>query len=201
MITLLLMFTNLKKISGGHLKLKLIFKHGLDGSKSHPIFKQFMDPERKQGALLATTFVALQLTAEVFGNSVLIYENPRLASAYGCRPLRFWFVEEKETTAKSEIARLKSEAAQLVEFEWAPGIVISFKSIFSMNDTKIMNFVWEIRSAKRCFLCGATSIQFNTYMVFQADLEKLGDHCMSILHYLLRVFENIFNVEIRFCSP
>ena len=175
--------------------MQLIFKHGLDGSNSHPIFKQYMDPERKQGALLASTFVALQLTAEIGENSILIYENPHLASAYGCRPLRLWFIQEKEVTAKSEIARLKSEAAHLVQYEWAPGIVITFKSIFSMNDTKIMNFVWEIRSAKRCFICGATSIQFNRFMVFKADQDKLNDLCMSILHYLLRVFENIFHVK------
>ena len=153
-----------------------------------------MDPERKDGALLASTFVALQLTAEFEENSILIYENPRLASAYGCRPLRFWFVQEKEVTAKTEIARLKSEAAQLTVYEWLPGITITFRSIFSMNDTKIMNFVWEIRSAKRCFICGATSIQFNSFMDFIADPERLRDLCMSILHYLLRVFENLFHV-------
>ena len=77
-----------------HLDLLFIFKYGLDGSKGHPIFKQFMSCSRDQGALLATHMVGLQIVTVINGKVHILYNNSLCNSALSCRPVRYWFVNE-----------------------------------------------------------------------------------------------------------
>ena len=179
---------------GQNVDLQMLVKFGCDGSSGHSVFNQVVSQDRCQGALFASTFVVLQLIAYISGKIQILYENTHLASAYGVRPLRFWFVKETEGHAKLEISRLKGEAKNLETFIWAPGISVHFTAFFSMNDMKILNFAWNNRSAMNCVFCGKRPLQFKNPNEFEADPERLEDLCMSVLHYLIRLMEHIFKV-------
>ena len=181
----------------GDLELVMFSKFGVDGTKGIPIFKMICDEERKQGACIVSNLVPMQLVAFMGDHMHIIYQNPHVCSAYGCRPLRHWYTEEKENTAKEEIARLQGEASSLVAIDFGGGVIVNFKNFFSMNDLKIENFKFENRSPLKCAYCGAVPTQFHKKRDFMANLEYLGDLCMACLHFLIRTTEHLLKAGFR----
>ena len=161
--------------------------------KGHGKFKQKTNQERTPGACFASTLVCLQLLVNLRGKSNILYENPHMGSAYGCRPLRLWFVDETKEHALSEIKRLKDEARNLVPFING-GIKVIFTVFMSMCDQKIENFKWGNLSSMRCPFCRALQREFHNSFDFLADPEAIGDLCMSILHFLLRFVDHFLKV-------
>ena len=49
----------------GEIKLIFLYKFGSDGSSGHPKIKQIVDEERQQGSLYATSFVPMQILAQL----------------------------------------------------------------------------------------------------------------------------------------
>ena len=117
-----------------------------------------------------------------------------MGSAYGCRPLRLWFVNEDKKNAKTEIDRLKKEARNLVPYISENGLKVCFTVFFSMCDQKIENIKWNNNCNMRCPFCLFLQTQFHEELDFEADMDSLGDLCMSILHFLLRFFEHFLKV-------
>ena len=111
-----------------------------------------------------------------------------MGSAYGCRPLRLWFVNESKETATAEIDRLKKEARELIPYISEDNIKVTFTVFFSMCDQKIENFKWHNSSAMRCPFCRVLQTSFHLDLDFEADQVSLDDCCMSVLHYLLNFF-------------
>ena len=155
-----------------------------------------MGQERVPGACIASTLVALQLVAKINGKFEIIYENPHLNSAYGCRPLRLWFVNETTNNAREEIDRLKSEANNLRPFNSEMGIKVSFRVFFTMCDQKIELLKWNVGSSMRCPFCRFLQRLFHEDLDFHADPNALGDLCVSVLHFLLRVFDHFLKVAL-----
>ena len=67
----------LASLNGGPLKIKFLFKYGLDGSSEGPRFKQALQDitSRDQGHCLATQMVPLQLVTVVQNKVHLIWHN------------------------------------------------------------------------------------------------------------------------------
>lgn len=124
----------------------------------------------------------------------ILWQNPRPASTRFCRPLKIEFM--KETTDGSikekkrideQINNMRATSVMSQERE----ISVSHTLIFSMVDGKVCNSVTETTSAQRCFICGATSKEFNDIdemLARSINTENL-EFGISVLHAWLRTFE------------
>ena len=153
-----------------------------------------MSMDRDQGACIASTFVAMQLIVKIKQRTHILYQNPHVCSAYGCRPIRLWFKNESSDNAKQEIARLKKEARELIPFKTRNGVIITFTLFMSMCDMKIENFKWQNTSAMRCPFCRRLQSEFHLMIEFLGDQDSMGDCCISVLHFLIRSFEHFLKV-------
>ena len=153
-----------------------------------------MSEDRVQGACVASTFVVLQMVVEKDKKIHILYQNPHLCSAYGCRPLKLWFVNESTSNATAEITRLKSEANNLQPFISDTGLKVTFIVFFSMCDMKIENFKWGNSCAMRCPFCRFLQTLFHEDLIFLGDVHAMSDCCISVLHFLIRFFEHFLKV-------
>ena len=153
-----------------------------------------MGQDRVQGACLASTYTAIQLTIKVNQRIQILYQNPHMCSSYGCRPLKLWFVHESTENAKQEINRLKAEAENLVPFVSDSGLKVNFLVFFSMCDQKIENLKWDNFCSMRCPFCRFLQSCFHEDLLFIVDVHAIGDCCISDLHFLLRVFDHFLKV-------
>ena len=181
--------------TGGPLVLVYNIKIGLDGSSGFQVIQKLIEGGyRDEGALLASTFVSINVVTVVDNRLKDIYVNNAVNSSYGCSPLRHWFRRETDETLEVEISRLQDEIDNLQDFKISDDVTVRFCVHFTMLDQKIMNKMHK-GSSQRCPLCLGTPTQFmNIEQVFTAKPEALAQLCLSILHFGPRSMENLFNI-------
>lgn len=76
---------------------------------------------------------------------------------------------------------------------------VQHEMIFSMVDGKICNAVTDTYSTQRCYLCGATSKNFNNIdLVLKANVDKTASKFgLSTLHAWIRFFENLLHLSYK----
>lgn len=179
--------------------LTIISKWGCDGSQQSQ-FKQKLESDTDTDSnIFQSCFVPLQLVCGN-NNEKVLWNNPTPSSPRFCRPIRFRFIKETSDVTEEEIRHVKSAISSLVPTE----VDISGKKFFikhtfimTMVDGKVCNAATGTKSTSRCYICGATSKDFNkldsTREVNFAALE-FG---ISVLHARIRIFESILHLAYK----
>lgn len=95
---------------------------------------------------------------------IVIWKDPRPSSPRFCRPLRLQFLHENTESTVDEERYINDQINLLVPYETILNqneISVEFKMILTMIDRKVCNALVSRSSAQRCYLCGATSKDFN----------------------------------------
>lgn len=130
----------------------------------HSQYKQtFGNADQSDTHMVITTIVPIQLLSD-HEKPVLIWQNPRPSSPRYCRPLRLEMGHETPELARSiaqnvrtQIENLTSTIIEAAEEE----LVVRHKLMMTMGDGKMVNALTDTKSAMRCFICQATSKDFN----------------------------------------
>ncbi|XP_076545847.1 uncharacterized protein LOC143305586 [Osmia lignaria lignaria] len=181
--------------------LSLISKWGCDGSQqSH--FKQAFDNEFESDEnIFQSSFVPLQLNCALSGKK-LVWQNPTPSSPRYCRPIRIRFVKETFDVITSEIDYIRNAINSLQPTKltlFGRDFSIQHKMILTMVDGKICNAITQTLSTRRCYICGATSTEFNDLTKLQVkdinpDSLEFG---LSILHARIRLFESLLHLSYK----
>lgn len=127
-----------------------------------------------------------------------MWHNPAPSSPRYCRPIRFRFVKETTDTTKEEIMYVENSAKNLVPTEIdLNGSKLVFQHIFKMTmiDGKVCNAAMDNKSTSRCYICNATSKDFNNLNKNNAVIsEKALSFGLSVLHARIRFFESILHL-------
>lgn len=180
-------------------QLCLISKWGFDGSSGHSSYKQaFCDSEATDSAVFITSLVPLRIVAK----KSIIWENPRPASTRYCRPIKIEFVKESNKLCVAEKNKMDKQIKTIqdsdVEIK-SRKVKINHKLIFSMVDGKVCNALTETSSTMKCFICGATSIQFNKIdKMISRDIKTENlEFGLSVLHGWIRIFECLLHMSYK----
>ena len=183
---------------GGTLEVVGESKAGFDGSTGNSVYQQAFSLENRdttEESLLSTCIVPLQYRT-VQGD--IIFINPVPQGPTICQPVRLEYRKETPAASKEIDDWLKDGAESM-----PPHIVqvgekfLKFTHIVrrTMLDGKAKNAVTDTASSQRCFLCGATSSQFNNLENLAASFptkeEALEYGGVCDLHAILRAFDAI----------
>lgn len=187
--------------------LNLICKWGCDGTSGQNAYKQrFSDDDgsKSDANIFFTSLVPLQLISvdQETKNTLVVWKNPRPSSPRFCRPIRIQFLHENTEATVSEMEFIKQQESQLVPYETVidgKDITVSFKLAFTMIDGKVCNAIADNASAQRCYLCQATSKDFNNIdaMLKRKINEDYVQFGLSTLHAWIRFFECCLHVGYK----
>ncbi|XP_043478801.1 uncharacterized protein LOC122509098 [Leptopilina heterotoma] len=185
--------------------LRLICKWGCDGSSGQSEYKQkFTSDDSSDSHMFLTSLVPLQILGfdENLKKNVVIWKNPKPSSTRFCRPIHIQFIKETVESTLSEKQNIDNQIASLQPFNTVINgqeIKINFKMYFTMIDMKVCNAVTNTTSAMRCYLCKATSSQFNDINAMKTkeiDESALG-FGLSTLHAWMRCMEFFLHVGYK----
>lgn len=186
-------------------KMDLICKWGCDGSSGQSEYKQtFSDDSKSDAHVFFTSVVPLQLVCydQQSKEEIVVWKNPRPSSPRFCRPLRLLFLREDTESTLNEVQIVEEQIKSLRPFESVidgKEISVMYKLLFTMIDGKVCNAVSLTKSAQRCYLCGATSKDFNAIdTVLQREINETNlKFGLSTLHAWIRCFEYCLHVSYK----
>lgn len=186
-------------------KLVLICKWGCDGSSGHSTYKQKL-PEAAISdgniVFIALAPVQLHFKDNLTNRTIVIWKNPRPSSPRFCRPIKIANARETDEYIQKETSVIQEKIDKLVPYTTVlhrKKIDVNFELCLTMIDGKVCNALTETTSAQRCFLCGATSKQFNDLdFVLQKDITKDNYRFgLSSLHAWIRCFECLLHLSYK----
>lgn len=185
--------------------LKCMIKWGCDGSSGQSEYKQkFSDGNSSDANVFLTSLVPLQIVGidNESNEEVVVWKNPTPSSPRFCRPIRLQFLHEDVQSTLNEQRYIEDQIASLVPFKTTHCgnvMFLSYKLIFSMIDGKVCNALTETKSAMRCYLCGATSKEFNNIdMILEKEVDVLNFRFgLSTLHAWINFFECLLHVSYK----
>lgn len=186
-------------------KMDLICKWGCDGSSGQSEYKQtFSDDSKSDAHVFFTSVVPLQLACydEQSKEEIIVWKNPRPSSPRFCRPLRLLFLREDTESTLNEVNIVEEQIKSLCPFESVidgKQISVAYKLLFTMIDGKVCNAVSSTKSAQRCYLCKATSKDFNAIdAVLQKEVDETNlKFGLSTLHAWIRCFEYCLHLSYK----
>lgn len=187
------------------INLVLISKWGCDGSSGQSEYKQRFEDESKSDAnIFLTSFVPLQLRCGDPDSSqaIVVWQNHRPSSTRFCRPIRLQFLHETADVTVREMEHIESQVSALIPSSITSAgkeLLISHKLLFTIIDGKVCNAVTSTASTQRCYLCGATSKDFNKIDEVkqkEVDATKLR-FGLSALHAWIRFFECLLHLSYK----
>lgn len=183
--------------------LKLICKWGGDGSSGHSQYKQKLSEEDiSDGSVVLIAFVPLQLICENESQTHVLWKNPRPSSTRFCRPIEIVLAKETADFVREKIGKIQKQIDTLNPYEAVihrKNVQVNYELCLTMIDGKVCNALTETTSAQRCFLCGATTSEFNKLELISQkpineDNYRFG---VSSLHAWLRCFECILHLSYK----
>lgn len=179
--------------------IKIICKWGCDGSQQSQ-YKQIFESDADSDAnIFQSCFVPLRLVSGKTCEKVL-WENPTPSSPRYCRPIRFRFIKESIDITQEEIEYVKTSAQSLNATEVVLNgntFFVNHVFIMTMVDGKVCNATTGTKSTSKCYLCGATSREFNQ-MDFKKEINSDAmEFGLSILHARIRIFESILHLAYK----
>lgn len=185
-------------------KLKLISKWGFDGSSSHTQYMQrFVSDSSDDKYMFITSLVPLRLFFEKEnGESFLLWQNPRPSSPRYCRPIKLQYRKETVELAKQEKSNMDVQISNLTETKVVVGAkeyIISHLPLLTMVDGKVCNSLSDTKSTLRCYLCAATSKDFNDIrsMANRRIKRENLSFGISVLHAWIRMLECLLHVAYK----
>lgn len=196
----------LLKLDTDNLKhMKLICKWGCDGTSGQSTFKQkFFDDDgtKTDENIFFTSLVPLQLYNEKSNEKTVIWKNPRPSSPRFCRPIKIEFMRETAETTKAEVEYVTEQQKNLVPyctFIRGKSMTVTFELSLTMVDGKVCNSLSDNASTQRCYLCKATSKEFNDLdkIVKREVIEENLQFGISSLHAWIRCFECCLHLSYK----
>lgn len=179
--------------------LSIICKWGCDGSQQAKYKQKFDEDNESDANLFLSSFVPLQVVCGKDHKKV-IWQNPTPSSPRFCRPIRFRFLKESTNVTKEEINYVEESVKALKPTEInLNDIKFTFKHVFEMTmvDGKICNAATETKSSSRCYICGATSKDFNKIDKKETSSLSGFNFGLSVLHARIRMFESILHLAYK----
>lgn len=184
--------------------LELICKWGCDGTSGQSTYKQKFsdgDGNKSDANIFFISLVPLQIFDRV-NPHVIIWKNPRPSSPRFCRPIKIEFLHETAEATRAEVDCIEAQERNLVPFQTVidgKKININFKLVLTMIDGKVCNSITNTLSSMRCYLCGATSKEFNDIdKMLQRPINKdRFEFGISSLHAWIRFFECCLHVAYK----
>lgn len=174
--------------------LLLISKWGCDGSHQTQFKMTFENEADSDTNIFQSSVVPLQL---LYGpEKRILWQNPTPSSSRYLRPIRIRFVKETTDITNEEIDYIKSQIAVLSSTEIGD-ISIKHKMLFTMVDGKVCNAATHTKSTMRCYLCDATSSEFNDLTKARECKKDSLSFGLSLLHARIRFFESILHLAYK----
>lgn len=187
--------------------LRLISKWGFDGSSGHSSYKQMFIGTRTQGdaddsSVFISSIVPIRLVCGNSDNTNVVWQNPRPSSTRYCRPIKINFAKESTQLAIAEKNRISAQIKNLTSSPVALDgkiIMVSHELILTMVDGKICNALTDTASTQRCYICGASSKEFNSIdkMLTRPHKPSTLEFGLSVLHCWIRLFECLLHVGYK----
>lgn len=180
-------------------KLRLLSKWGFDGSSGHSSYKQaFHGLEASDSAVFISCIVPMRL---VCGETVM-WQNPSPASTRYCRPLKIEFIKESTEVSIAEKKRIDDQINQLRKstiIMQGKSLSVTHTLIFAMIDGKVCNALTATTSTQKCYICGATSKDFNRIddMIGRKTNTENLKFGLSVLHGWIRMFECLLHLAYK----
>lgn len=176
--------------------LNLIYKWGCDGSQQSQFKQKMQNEDYTDSNIFQSCLVPLQLKCR----SKIVWQNPTPSSPRYCRPIRIRFAKESTDLTNEEIEYMLSKIEQLENSQFInDGLSINVKHTLTLTmvDAKVCNAATQTSSTMRCYICGATSKQFNNLNnKMPINIESL-DFGLSILHARIRLFESVLHLSYK----
>lgn len=149
--------------------LNLICKWGCDGSSGLSMYKQKFsddDESKSDASIFFTSLVPLQLISidKNTSEKIIVWKNPRPSSPRFCRPIKIEFLHETTEATVKQTENIKEQASKLIPFNTVldgKDITVNYELALTMIDGKVCNAITGTASTQRCYLCNATSKDFN----------------------------------------
>ncbi|CAH2101215.1 unnamed protein product [Euphydryas editha] len=146
--------------------------------------------------IFQSSFVPLRLVC----GTKIVWQNPTPSSPQYCRPIRIRFVKENVDITQEKIEYVENAINALQKTK----ILLEEKSysvkhtmMLTMVDAKVCNAATQTTSTMRCYICGATSKEFNDLTIKKdVDVDALS-FGLSTLHARIRLFESILHVSYK----
>lgn len=178
--------------------LELISKWGCDGSQQQR-FKQKMENDASDGNIFQSSFVPLQLVCGT-KNKKILWQNPTPSSPRYCRPIRIRFVKETVDITQQEIEHVENAINSLQNTTFLlkdKSYILKHTMALTMVDAKVCNAATQTTSTMKCYICGATSKEFNDLTIKKdVDVDALS-FGLSVLHARIRLFESILHLSYK----
>lgn len=136
----------------------------------------------------------------ICGDNKVLWNNPTPSSPRFCRPIRFRFVKETTDVTEEEIRHVKSAISSLVPTEVniaEKKFLIKHTFVLTMVDGKVCNAATGTKSTSRCYICGATSKDFNKLDYTREVNFAAFEFGISVLHARIRIFECILHLAYK----
>lgn len=184
--------------------ISLISKWGFDGSSSHTQYMQkFASETSDDKYIFLSSLVPLRLIAEnEYSETIVLWQNPRPSSPRFCRPIKLQYEKESVELTKKEKLNIDNQINSLInttvmidEKEYS----ITHSPLFTMIDGKICNSLTDTKSTLRCYLCDATSKEFNdlTAILEKPVKSEYLSFGISVLHAWIRLFECLLHLAYK----
>ncbi|XP_078051617.1 uncharacterized protein LOC144477751, partial [Augochlora pura] len=133
---------------------------------------------------------------------MVVWKNPRPASPRFCRPIRLQFLKENTESIVQEINYIQQQVDQINVFQTiinGKEINVVYKLACTMIDGKVCNAATSTASMQRCYLCNATSKDFNNIdrMLEKETNTNNLSFGLSTLHAWIRFFECCLHISYR----
>nr|XP_022901971.1 uncharacterized protein LOC111414763 [Onthophagus taurus] len=174
--------------------LTLISKWGCDGSQQMQFKMKFENETESDSNIFQSSVVPLQL---VYGqDKKILWQNPTPSSPRYCRPIRIRFIRESTDVTNEEIDYIKEHITTLstTKFE---NTRIKHEILFTMVDGKVCNAATQTKSTMRCYICNATSSEFNDLAKSRLPKKENLSFGLSLLHARIRFFESMLHLAYK----
>lgn len=182
--------------------LKLISKWGCDGSQQTRYMQSLQNTNESydDANIFQSSFLPLRLLVSHNSQSKVIWQNPVPSSPRFCRPIRIRFVHETNDITRNEISYIESQIEKLNLSEIilnSEVIKVKHLFLFTMVDGKVCNAATNTLSTMRCYICKATSKDFNKLETRREEDPATLKFGLSILHARIRLFESILHLAYK----
>lgn len=130
----------------------------------------------------------------------LLWQNPTPSSPRYCRPIRIQFIKESTDMITKEIQYVEDKIRSLQESRVSvagKNLTVKHAMLFKMIDGKIYNAATETTCTMKCYICGATSKNFNDLSkTKEIDPETLK-FGLSVVHARIRLFETLLHLSYK----
>jgi hypothetical protein len=96
--------------------------------------------------------------------SGIIWKNPRPFSPRFCRPIKIEFLKETPGTTRLEVGHIKEQAKNVIPYKTSinrKNISVKYELALTMIDAKVCNVLANNFLMQGCYICDATSKDFN----------------------------------------